>query len=151
MRRSAAFGFAVPVLALMLGLTACSGTSDAPSGGGGSPSSADGYAQAFDDYTISLAGCLRDHGVDVVDPEPGTAITLDGSDAMNQAYDACSTELGPPPANPDQPTRAEISDELRLRAQCLRDQGFDVPDPDANGVWDLPEDLFDEARACAVQ
>ena len=31
---------------------------------------------------------------------------------------------------------------LRLRARCLRDRGFDVPDPDANGVWDLPEDLF---------
>ncbi|WP_285026482.1 hypothetical protein [Plantibacter sp. ME-Dv--P-122b] len=150
MRRPVALGFAVPVLALMLGLTACSESAETPSGGG-SPTTADSYAQAYDDYTISLAGCLRDRGIDVDDPEPGTAITLDGSEAMNAAYDACVTELGPPPADPDQPSRVEISDELRLRAQCLRDQGFDVPDPDANGVWDLPEDLFDEARACAVQ
>ncbi|WP_285037999.1 hypothetical protein [Plantibacter sp. lyk4-40-MEA-4] len=150
MRRPTAIGFAAPVLALMLGLTACSGSAEAPSSGA-SPSTADSYAEAFDDYTISLAGCLRDQGFDVPDPEPGTAITLDGGEAMNTAYDACADELGPPPVNPDQPSKAEISDELRLRAQCLRDQGFDVPDPDANGVWDLPEDLFDEARACAVQ
>ncbi|WP_138945316.1 hypothetical protein [Plantibacter sp. M259] len=150
MRRSTALGFAVPVLALMLGLTACSGSAGAPSSGG-SPSTADSYAEAYDDYTISLADCLRDQGIAVEDPEPGTAITFDGGDAMNQAYDVCAAELGPPPANPDQLSKTEISDELRLRAQCLRDQGFDVPDPDANGVWDLPEDLFDEARACAVQ
>ena len=72
MRRPTAIGFAVPVLALMLGLTACSGSAEAPSTGG-SPSTADSYAEAFDDYTISLAGCLRDQGFDVEDPEPGTA------------------------------------------------------------------------------
>jgi len=151
MRRRASFALAVPVIALMLSVTACSTTPAAPPSGGGSNASADAYQQAFDDHTRALAACMRGRGVDVEDPASGTAITLDGSDVSAAVYDACALELGPPPVDPDQPTRKEISDELLLRAQCLRDRGFDVPDPDANGAWDLPEELFDEARACGVQ
>ncbi|MGK9149019.1 hypothetical protein KXS11_15415 [Plantibacter flavus] len=138
---------ALSILALALGLTACSPGSADP-GAGGEQTGAS-YDDAFDDYQIGLAACMRDRGIDVEDPDPGTAITLDG-DASFDAYDACAAELGPPPVNPDQPTRKEIADDFRERAQCLRDKGFDVPDPAADGTWELPEELFDEARACAV-
>lgn len=146
MRRSALPTLLLSALVLTIGLAGCSG--------GGTASSSAGppdYAAEFDAYTRELASCMRDQGVDVEDPPPGNAISLDGSDATFAAYDACEEIVGLPPVDPDQPSKAEISDELRLRAQCLRDKGFDVPDPAADGAWDLPEELFDEARACAVK
>lgn len=153
MRRRAAqplivTALAIPVLALTLGLAACSGGSAPAARNTGSATQS--YEQAFDDYTLDLAACMREAGFDVEDPEPGNAITLEGTDAESVAYDACAAELGAPPVDPNQPSRAEISEELRERAECLRGKGFDVPDPAADGSWDLPEDLFDEARACAV-
>lgn len=150
MRRSALPTLVLSALVLTIGLSGCSAGGTAPSSSDASNTPPD-YAAEFDAYTLELASCMRDQGVDVEDPTPGNAISLDGSDATFAAYDACEGIVGPPPVNPDQPSKAEISDELRLRAQCLRDKGFDVPDPAADGSWDLPEDLFDEARACAVQ
>ncbi|HXH33591.1 MAG TPA: hypothetical protein VNJ54_04160 [Plantibacter sp.] len=146
MRRSALPTLVLSALAVTIALAGCSA-----GGTASSSASPPDYAAEFDAYTLELASCMRDQGVDVEDPTPGNTISLDGSDATNAAYDTCEGIVGLPPVNPDQPSKEEISDELRLRAQCLRDKGFDVPDPAADGSWDLPEDLFDEARACAVQ
>lgn len=154
MRRRTAAVLALPLLALTLGLAACSGggtpsAGGSPSSGSGGSGGSQSYEQEFDDWNLKVAKCLRDQGMDVADPEPGTQWTYPNEPGADNAVTECLSSVGNAPTDPNQPSRKEISDELMERAKCLRDKGFDVPDPGADGSWQLPESLFDEARACA--
>ena len=141
---------ALPLIALCLGLSACSATpaSDpsAPSGASEGGPTADQY-QA---WHLEFAACMREAGIDYNDPKPGDVIYLDTEVAgASEAFDACLNTLGNPPST-GQIDKSELVAELMERAECLRDQGYDVPDPEADGYWDLPEELYDAARACAT-
>jgi len=90
-----------------------------------------------------FAQCMRDHGVDMPDPQTaeggsgdggGVRITVSGgpNSNMNGAMNACKDKLPnggvPPSANP------EDQEKLRQYAQCMRDHGVtDMPDPGADG------------------
>ncbi|HEY3710224.1 MAG TPA: hypothetical protein VGL64_12665 [Amycolatopsis sp.] len=87
---------------------------------------------------LQFAKCMRDNGIDMPDPKPGSggmsiALPAGGAgdmDKMTKAQDACKKFLPnggqPKPLNPQQ------LDEARKRAQCMRDHGVDMPDPDGN-------------------
>jgi hypothetical protein len=86
-----------------------------------------------------FAQCMRDHGVDVPDPDTAggsgggpVTITASGPPAgMDAAMEACKDKLpnggNPPSLDPQQ------QEQLRAFAQCMRDHGVDMPDPDPNG------------------
>ena len=136
----AAFVLAVAALGLVVG---CGGGSDASSpgadGGGaaagapssqGSSDSAQGQAQ--------FAQCMRDQGIDIPDPAEGGARPQDrpptvglDSDAARQAMQACRQYLqgagGQSPA-PDASGSQGAGSEF---AQCMRDEGIDLPAPQA--------------------
>jgi hypothetical protein len=89
-----------------------------------------------------FAGCMREHGVDVPDPEPGLGGVggMAGGGALNDpdfqaAFAACRTKLPnggePPKLNADQLER------YREFAGCMREQGVDMPDPDPDGTLRL--------------
>ncbi|KAA9153808.1 hypothetical protein FPZ12_033740 [Amycolatopsis acidicola] len=88
-----------------------------------------------EDKALAYAKCMREHGVNMPDPETGgggIGITIpDGTDksTADAADAACKSLL--PNGGTAAPVSAEDLDKQRKVAQCLREHGVDVPDPTA--------------------
>jgi hypothetical protein len=113
-------------------LSACGGSSSADDSDAGSQQSAD-------DARVKFAQCMRENGIsDFPDPQPGEQGVRIGSgdikedqDTMDAASDKCQPILQDAmPAGADDPaTAAERQDAILKMTQCVRDKGFDIPDP----------------------
>jgi|SRR5215831_196003 len=93
------------------------------------PSSSASLSDA--DRQRRFAQCLRDHGVDAQDPGAnGGEVAVQGADKVrvNDAMEACK-DLAPGGSLSKAMTPEDL-DRLRHFAQCLRDHGLDVSDPD---------------------
>ncbi|MFI6426327.1 hypothetical protein [Promicromonospora sp. NPDC050880] len=137
-RRSLAAAAGTLMAALLLtGCTAPGTTPDAGSGttaGTGDPAQPTPDAQAY-------AQCMRDHGVEVSDPDPETGLpqfadSVDPSSAAVQdAMEQCQDLL---PAGIRGETSGQDMDVYLAFAECMRDNGLpDFPDPQPG-----PEGLF---------
>jgi hypothetical protein len=99
-----------------------------------------------EEAALAWAKCMREHGVDVPDPEvgeggrltirPGTGRRLGDidSDAFREARDACGSPFGtagPPPLSDEQ--REQLQETMLAFAKCMREHGVDMPDPDFSG------------------
>ena len=94
---------------------------------------------------LEFAQCMRDNGLpDFEDPtvdEDGFPRIFRGGegagpvdfDTMEQAMDACSEHLERIRLGFDRPDESERQDQRLAMAQCLRDAGYDVDDPDFSG------------------
>ena len=91
-----------------------------------------------EDRRRQFTQCMREHGVDLPDPDPNAdrRLRIEARDGIDKeearaALEACREFL------PNGGERRELSPEdlekLRQFAQCLRDHGLDVQDPDPNG------------------
>ena len=132
--------------ALLLPLAACGSeepNSDVASVGGSSEDSGTNGASTGEELNEEdireamreFAGCMREHGVDMPDPDPdsGAMVAIPGAKAgednskLAKADEACRALL------PNGGERPEISpeelDKLREEAKCLREHGIDVKDP----------------------
>ncbi|MEV5570480.1 hypothetical protein AB0L06_10530 [Spirillospora sp. NPDC052269] len=123
----------VPVLAL--GLAAC--------GGGGSDNKLANEAAKKADNTTKMrdfAKCMREHGVNMKDPDGDGRITVmqtagpKGAD-VKQQMDSAQKECQHFMPNGGKPRKAspEDLDKMRKFAQCMRQHGIDMQDPDPNG------------------
>ena len=88
---------------------------------------------------------MREHGIDVPDPQvdedgrlevrPGTGMRLDrNGDDFREAREACGTpfgDAGPPQLSEEE--REEMQETMLEFAQCMREHGVDMPDPDFSG------------------
>jgi hypothetical protein len=119
---------------------------EADDGGGSSgPGS-----QEFQDAMLEYAECMRDHGIDMPDPEfqgdggvtqmmpEGEAGGPGPSEEFEAADEACQPiiEDAMPEAEELSPEeQAERQDQMVAMAECMRDKGYDMPDPqvDSNG------------------
>ncbi len=144
------------VMALAAALAGCGGGGEEaalPSVDGGTPAAGDrggagtGGSESdtsMEDAALAFAQCMRDQGVeDFPDPEFGSGGTIrvplpEGGEGGapagpgeidREAFDACQDELGGGGIAPAPEDRAELQDQLVDMAQCLRDQGLDVDDP----------------------
>jgi hypothetical protein len=139
--------------ALLAGCGGAAGTgganaTDGPSGGG-----------AKDDARsaqLAFTKCMRENGVDVPDPKPGTDGGMvqigpgDGAgpdrEKFAAAHDACKQHLrGAGGAGPLGALTEEDKQRMVKFAQCMRKNGVDMPDPDfskGNGTMTLgdPDD-----------
>jgi hypothetical protein len=114
---------------------------------GGSASGEDAQANA-EDAALDYAKCMRDHGVDVPDPKPGQGgfgIQIRSSDPQENAkfqdaQDACGDILQKAIPEGDRPDPAEMRDKLHQMTECLRNKGYDVPEPQVFGPGDSPPD-----------
>ena len=85
------------------------------------------------DQMRAYAKCMREHGVDMPDPEVsqdgGVGIAIEGGDkaAVDKADKECK-HLMPNGGEPPKPSPEDL-DRMREQAQCLRDHGIDVADP----------------------
>ncbi|MFA7768669.1 hypothetical protein ACGFNX_35965 [Streptomyces sp. NPDC048723] len=155
MKRSLIMTTAAVVTGLTLFATACANDSSAgkkdSSGGGGG-----GGAGTVADNAVKMRQCLREHGIDVPDPEPGQdprGMTL-GGDAdpqkMQEAMKACGMSTGSGAGK--EPTQEEKDKELEW-IRCMRENGVALKDPEYNGgmksATEIPkgqEKAFEEAQ-----
>ncbi|MFI7286816.1 hypothetical protein ACIBRY_09200 [Streptomyces anulatus] len=131
-RRSLAAVCAVAA-ALVLTATACSG------GGGGTKDggSASDSKKTKEDQALEHRECLRDQGLDIPEPKPGQdgmGTTIDGGSMnkkeMEKAFKACEDKAVGGGAK--ELTQAE-KDKMVAFARCMRENGFDMPDPTFDG------------------
>jgi hypothetical protein len=124
---------------LVLGLAACAkpATPAVATAHGGSTTPKATPSAAPTDRTEAMhkfAQCMRDHGVDVEDPQPGEPMTIKGGpgdkDKMDKAQKACQQYMpgGGEMETPD----PQMLEQVHKYAQCMRDHGIDMPDPDPN-------------------
>jgi hypothetical protein len=134
---------AVPLLALSL--AACGGHGKKPgvatANGGNGKKGTPTPTVSVDPQTAMLnyAKCMREHGVDMPDPQTngdggGVTITISGGPKneaqMNAAQEACKQYMpnggAPPSMSPEQ------IEQMRKFAQCMREHGVQMADPDPN-------------------
>jgi len=98
-----------------------------------------------EDKIRDFTRCMKEHGVDIPEPtgapapkagggngSPGIVVQGNGpdKDKIDKANEACRSLLpngGKPPK-----LDAQQLDEMRKVAQCMREHGVDMPDPDPN-------------------
>ena len=126
------------LLALAVTTTACGsspGAGVATAGGGGATPSASASKDPRD-AAVEFAQCLREHGVQVADPDDRGTVTIGGDDVdekkMREAQEACKDKA--PALGVDARGLDAAAQERMLEyARCMREQGIDLPDPGADG------------------
>lgn len=98
-----------------------------------------------EEQALAFTQCMRDNGIDMADP----TVDADGSVNMvppqgngdanfdqnaQAAFDTCGDLLDGASFLPGDDDLSEIEDQLLEVAQCLRDQGLDVDDPDLSAI-----------------
>ncbi|APU12622.1 MULTISPECIES: hypothetical protein [Actinoalloteichus] len=155
---------ALPLAVLLLG--ACGGTAeedDAASSGSSEsssgPTGGDSEAATDEDFMewqLSHASCMRDNGIDMPDPEGDAgslSIELESvdTDAWMAASEICREELGDPPMVDDGRTPEERLEQQLETAACLRENGFDIADPQPDTAMEIPADAPDEVLSeCGI-
>lgn len=98
--------------------------------------------QSDEDAILAFSACMRDNGIEdfedpEIDAEGQIAFRFGGSvdgdvdrDAMRTAMDACRIHLDGLSLARGDIDRTEIEDQLVEFAACMRDNGYDMPDPD---------------------
>lgn len=109
----------------------------------------------MEEAMLDFAACMREHGVDMPDPQVdedgGVTMQMgagpgDGPSAdTDEAFEACRELMprGPVTRNGDDFDPTEMQDELLEFAQCMRDHGVDMPDPDFDDEGRLEERTID--------
>ena len=145
---------AIVLLGLALAASGCGSSSSSEDGVaalGASSTEDDGAPAAQDDddgvdvedrqeAALEWARCMREHGIDVPDPDFGNGdagIRVGGpgfnpnSEKFRKAQKACGTPFGEdgPPAL-SEAERQEFQDAMLEFAQCMREHGVDMPDPE---------------------
>lgn len=111
---------------------------------GGSESSPENEAAAREEAALEFAQCMREHGVEVQDPQPGQGGVVIGkvekkegggsgkelsAPATDEAMEACGEimEDAAPELSPEE--EEEHKEQALAFAQCMREHGVDMPDP----------------------
>jgi hypothetical protein len=93
---------------------------------------------------LAFTACLREQGIDIPDPQldasgnlrlgtPGGILELADSldrEQIEAARDACAVHLEGIAQQFDRMDMTAVEDALLDYAACMRDQGYDLPDPD---------------------
>ncbi len=94
---------------------------------------------------LAFAQCVREQGIDLPDPGvgPDGGFEFIGGldeeidpDALLEARDACSQHLEGLTLEQFGLDQTDIEDRLYEYAACMRDNGYDLPDPDLQGFVD---------------
>ena len=103
-----------------------------------------------EDTLLEFASCMRDNGVeDFEDPSIGAdgvpEFNLRGGgsdtdrDVVREAFEACSEHLEGLAFGPGSIDVTELADTLVEFAACMRDNGYDMPDPDLSNFGERDE------------
>lgn len=146
----------VAALALTMSVSACGAEEDDPgvatldgTDGDGEEGADDGGAATSDEeleeQALAFSQCMRENGVpDFPDPEiedgrlrmrvggPGAGGRID-QEAMERAMEACEDLAPRRGGSMPEEERQEMQDAFLEYAQCMRENGYDMPDPDFGG------------------
>ncbi|GAA1796059.1 hypothetical protein [Leucobacter iarius] len=150
-----AAGFAVLGL-----LTACaapnSGSNDSGAPKKDPRSSSDNQTadQAFTEWQVKFAQCMREEGIDMPDPNSSGQVQIGGgidAEAFTKADDKCTSKIGSPPVQDGKGAEQAQKDDLKL-AQCLRAAGYDYKDPEPGGAREIRDDIPQSAfEKCSTE
>lgn len=127
---------------LLAGLAACSNDAAGSISEAGSTGSGDSADPDRQEQMLKFTECLREHGLDVPDPdsEGRFAIPFGGGSASGpdektrEAMEACQDLAPLRGGNLDELRNDPEFQDAQLRfAECMREHGVDVPDPDQDG------------------
>jgi hypothetical protein len=124
---------------VLLALSACGGAEGdgvASAGGEANPTTEAAEKESVDEeaQALAFAECMRDNGVDMPDPEPGEEGLFGAFHSVEAEHDSETIEQALAACEDLMPRRAhgnehDLDDEAMLElAECLRDQGLEVPD-----------------------
>jgi hypothetical protein len=102
---------------------------------------------------LALVECLREEGIDLPDPEfddagnfrlrslmeMGEAVETIDEEDLRDAFQACRHHLDGIAQLVAGIDRTDMEDRMVAYAACMRDNGFDMPDPDFGGGGQGPE------------
>jgi hypothetical protein len=137
----------LPLALLSLSLAACGGSGEATAGSGD--------REKFREAALDFAKCMREHGVDMPDPQPGQGGGLmlrsgpgeadQASRAtMDRAQKACRDILErvrPPEMSEEQ--EQKFKEQALKFARCMREHGIDMPDPQFQGGGGITQRMED--------
>jgi hypothetical protein len=89
------------------------------------------------DQSVRYAQCLREHGLDVADPEAGKPPAIEQGTASEQKVKAATEACKKYAPTRDRTVSGEDLEKLRAVAVCMREHGyanFPDPDPDQGGI-----------------
>ena len=138
---------AVIAITLAAALSACGSTGSSPSSASTKSPSAAATNAASSDPNLVFAQCMRDKGFDV----PDTGLTPDQAKDHDPAFDAaineCMTKVSGMTGEDNVANDPAAREAMVKAAQCLREAGYDVKDPQAGegiSVKDIPEDVLNK-------
>lgn len=125
---------------------------------------AEGEEQDAEAALLEFTACLRENGVDIEDPtvgpdgeiglvfRAGSSPTDEGFDreAARAAREACSDLLEGAALGFGRLDQTEIEDNLYAYAECMRDSGYDMDDPDFSGFGRGGDGPGEEGEVSAV-
>ena len=139
-------GLAIIAITLAAALSACVSTSSTTSGQKNNPSASSSNA-ASQDANLIFAQCMREKGFDV----PDTGLTPDNakdtSAGFNAAVNECMAKTDGLTGQDDLTKDPAARDALVKGAQCLRDLGYNVKDPEPGkgvDIQDVPQDALNK-------
>ena len=137
---------AVIALTLAAALSAC-GSTDSSASSSSTKSPSAGSNAASNDPNLVFAQCMRDKGFDV----PDTGLTPDQAKDHDPAFDAaineCMMKVSGMTGEDNVANDPAAREAMVKAAQCLREAGYDVKDPQAGegiSVTDIPEDVLNK-------
>lgn len=138
---------AVIAITLAAALSACGSTGSSSSSTSTKSPSAAATNAASDDANLVFAQCMRDKGFDV----PDTGLTPDQAKDHDPAFDAaineCMMKVSGMTGEDNVANDPAAREAMVKAAQCLREAGYDVKDPQAGegiSVKDIPEDVLNK-------
>jgi hypothetical protein len=135
----------------------------------GAPAASASPATAADPQAalLEFAACMREHGVDMPDPQftgdgtlrmrlLGSAAALQQDPDFDAAREACMGALAGVTRDVDPASRLALEEQLLAYAACMRELGVDLPDPALGGAgpvslpsWDASDPVaLDAHEAC---
>jgi two-component system, OmpR family, sensor histidine kinase MprB len=132
--------------AVAVGLALCAATLAACGSSGGEGGEASAAEQ--DEARLEFAECMRSHGVDMPDPQPGQAGVVMGATkapggkttgvdpadpTTKKALAACEDKLGDLGKEMSPEQEEEFKEQALAFSQCMREHGIDMPDPEFSG------------------
>jgi predicted small secreted protein len=122
------WAIAIAVALCAVTLAACGSSA---SGGTGS-----GQGESVkEDASLEFAECMRAHGIEVEDPKPGKNIDVGGQNdpTTRKALTACNGKLGDSGQEVSAAEDEEINEGALAFAQCMREEGIEMGDPEILG------------------